>query len=344
MRKIAYFVVPVAGFAMAFAAFAQDVPRPGRGPAQALERALERLEKVENLEFDQDKFTAGAVPATLAVNPQGNIRITGGRVTAVADTELTVESWRLSFLVRQTAETKVFAGRAAELGFGDIAVGNTVDIFGRLDAGHSALIHAEVIHNRTRVIEERGREIDRLRSVLEDLIRRLQEILGREGRPLPPGIRVPTPLPVDPPLVPTPPPPQVDRNLPFSAIEQGVQPTAYSNERGRFVVAVRNSQSWDAFWTRLHAGTSPLPSLPSVDFGREMVIAAFMGLQNTGGHSIGITRVVERANVIEVYVSERSPRPDEIVTMALTLPRHIVRVAQIDKPVVIMVDTGVLTP
>jgi hypothetical protein len=165
-----------------------------------LERAIERLEKLEGLEFEGQDFEAGRIPPTLMVNPQGKIRVTNARVTAVAPDRITVEVWRLSFVAHRTAETKVFASRRAEFAFGDIAVGDTVAILGRLDAEQTALIHAEVIHNFAQVLREREQEVARIRSLIEDLIRRLQEVLARQGRPLPPGI-MPTPE-----LTPTPTP------------------------------------------------------------------------------------------------------------------------------------------
>ena len=54
-----------------------------------------------------------------------------------------------------------------------------------------------------------------------------------------------------------------------------------------------------------------MPS-PEVDFKKEMVLAAFMGEQNTGGYAVEIKDAVEEKGKLLVTVLERSPGPDGI--------------------------------
>lgn len=84
-----------------------------------------------------------------------------------------------------------------------------------------------------------------------------------------------------------------------------------------------------------------LPPGTRVDWNREMVIAALMGTQNTGGYSIQI-KGIERKQMmtilpvpgpppsyyLEVQVERRTPPPGSIVTMALTSPFHVVKLAK----------------
>lgn len=83
-----------------------------------------------------------------------------------------------------------------------------------------------------------------------------------------------------------------------------------------------------------------LPPGTRVDWDREMVIAALMGTKSSGGYSIEVT-AVERQQMmtilpvpapppsyyLEVQVAQRSPAPGALVTMALTSPFHVIKLA-----------------
>ncbi len=70
-----------------------------------------------------------------------------------------------------------------------------------------------------------------------------------------------------------------------------------------------------------------------VDFSREVVLVAAMGVKRTGGYAIEIKRVEYMtigimASTAFVDVAESSPAPGTIVTMALTEPYHVVKCAK----------------
>jgi PrcB C-terminal len=105
----------------------------------------------------------------------------------------------------------------------------------------------------------------------------------------------------------------------FRTIDKGVQ----SAIDVRRQVVVRASPEWTALWEQ-HASDRPLPP---VDFGREMVVALFMGSRPTAGYSVELTSVEERDGAIVVSYRERAPSRDAVTAQILTSPFHIVVVA-----------------
>lgn len=195
MKKFRYLLVLVAALALVAAvSVSAQGQQSGKGPIKALEQAIEHLEKFgeKEFKFENRVIEAGAAPASLMINPGGKVRLTNAKATAVSGDIVTVEIWKIAFSVLKMPDTKVFAGKAKDLAFGDIKVGDSIDVLGQLDPERAAFIRAELIHNRTQVVQVRDGEVERLRGLIENLIRRLQEILARQGRSLPPGF---SPLP-----------------------------------------------------------------------------------------------------------------------------------------------------
>src|SRR6185312_4092260 len=91
-------------------------------------------------------------------------------------------------------------------------------------------------------------------------------------------------------------------------------------------VVIRDDASYAKFWSTLgDAG-----SRPSVDFTRDIVIAAAAGQQTTGGRSIAIERVTRVGSGLAIEVTETAPPPGCQVTQALTQPVDMVVVAAAD--------------
>jgi hypothetical protein len=65
-------------------------------------------------------------------------------------------------------------------------------------------------------------------------------------------------------------------------------------------------------------------NLPAVDFEKEMVLAVFAGMKNTGGYGITIEKVATKPGKVYVLYRETAPLPDGMVTMAITYPSHVV--------------------
>ena len=92
---------------------------------------------------------------------------------------------------------------------------------------------------------------------------------------------------------------------------------------------IRDVQGWRAFWNQAHSTVMPQPPVPSVDFTRNVVVAAAMGTRSSGGYSIGIEQVYADGDHLHVVVAERSPGANCITTQALTAPVAAVRVPRV---------------
>jgi len=81
---------------------------------------------------------------------------------------------------------------------------------------------------------------------------------------------------------------------------------------------------WQADGQKL--AEKPGADTPAVDFKKEMVLAAFKGQCNSGGHSIAIEKVAYSADDkgMVVIFRQRGPGKDDMVTQALTFPAHVI--------------------
>lgn len=151
---------------------------------QPLQNMLNKIEKFDTREFSIENKPVHDVPSTLTVNPQGNTRITNGKVTAMSGDIITVEIWRLSFSVHKMPDTKVFASNSREMTFDQIAVGDMVDVLGQMDTATVAFIHAQGIHDRTQSIRVQQEQTGRLQAMINELIQKLNTLLLKAGKPL----------------------------------------------------------------------------------------------------------------------------------------------------------------
>ena len=71
----------------------------------------------------------------------------------------------------------------------------------------------------------------------------------------------------------------------------------------RAVIDTRDE--FERLWQEIHAGATPTPSVPIVDFKREMDVAASTGFQASVGSTIAIVGVRDRDNLLEVTVEVR---------------------------------------
>jgi hypothetical protein len=88
---------------------------------------------------------------------------------------------------------------------------------------------------------------------------------------------------------------------------------------------IRDEASWARLWAEIHAGVTPAPPLPPVDFAREMLIAVASGTRPSGGFSIKVRSIATRGERLEVAVVESCPAPGAMVSMSLTQPVEVVR-------------------
>ena len=85
---------------------------------------------------------------------------------------------------------------------------------------------------------------------------------------------------------------------------------------------IRDEASLRQAWGLISPGTDP----PAVNFDEHMVIAAWMGQQRTGGHTIELRQIRPAARQSRGYaavIERHEPGPDEFVTQAITSPYHL---------------------
>jgi hypothetical protein len=119
----------------------------------------------------------------------------------------------------------------------------------------------------------------------------------------------------------------------FGTPEAGAQ-NAQVADSGRVRTVITDAATWTRFWASLAPDPNAGATVPSVDFSKDMVIAAVMPLRPSGGYRIQIEKVTEYADRIEVEVAEHSPGSDCFVTGVITRPFDVVQVPRRDgKPV-----------
>jgi hypothetical protein len=91
-------------------------------------------------------------------------------------------------------------------------------------------------------------------------------------------------------------------------------------------VTIRSAADWEKLW-RQHAGER---ARPPVDFGREIVIAVFLGSRPTAGFSIEIVGTREGGPDLIVQYRETRPPAGGIVAQVLTSPYHVVAMSRSD--------------
>jgi hypothetical protein len=111
--------------------------------------------------------------------------------------------------------------------------------------------------------------------------------------------------------------------VPFISVDKGVG----SGIRERKFVVIKTEQEWAELW-RAHASVViPPRERPSVDFNNEMVVAAFLGEQRSGGYGVEISRIEENIEKSELRVFWRETKPptNTVTIQALTQPYQIVK-------------------
>ncbi|MEK7555075.1 MAG: protease complex subunit PrcB family protein [Patescibacteria group bacterium] len=95
-------------------------------------------------------------------------------------------------------------------------------------------------------------------------------------------------------------------------------------------VAITDEAAWTTLWNQMSANITPKPPAPEIDFANELIVGVFMGTKSTGGYSTEVTRIAKTDAKITVYIREVSPGPNCAVTLALTVPYHIVKMQKVD--------------
>jgi PrcB C-terminal len=104
-------------------------------------------------------------------------------------------------------------------------------------------------------------------------------------------------------------------------IEKGEQ----SNIDQATQVVVRDAAAWRALWQR-HAPDRPMPQ---IDFGKESVVAIFLGSKPTAGYNVTIVSTTEGGGALIVRYREARPAAGAITAQVITFPYHIVAIPKV---------------
>ncbi len=89
-----------------------------------------------------------------------------------------------------------------------------------------------------------------------------------------------------------------------------------------YVELITDDREWENVWIVAKGSIDPLPSLPTVDFSRQNVIAAFMGSRPSSGYKIEISSIEKEGRVLTVHVKKyETPGMLTVVTSPFSLVR-----------------------
>jgi hypothetical protein len=88
------------------------------------------------------------------------------------------------------------------------------------------------------------------------------------------------------------------------------------------VKLVTNKAEWEKTWKIAKGIEDPLPNIPTVDFKRQYVIAAFMGERNSSGFKIEIPAIEKKGQTLRIHVKKyETPGMLPVITNPFTLVR-----------------------
>jgi|CXWL01.1.fsa_nt_gi hypothetical protein len=133
--------------------------------------------------------------------------------------------------------------------------------------------------------------------------------------------------------------PAMGRDLPLERLRP--DPAAYTlsstfEEAGQFIA--RDESTWRDLWQRVHGRSRPVPPLPTVDFGQEMIAVAAMGRRPSGGYAIRLELAYREGPTTVIVVRQEQPGRGCIVPSALTYPVDIARLPISPDPVTFKVE------
>lgn len=111
----------------------------------------------------------------------------------------------------------------------------------------------------------------------------------------------------------------------FKELNKGL----YSEILQREIRVLKSSQEWANLWNEMFPTEMIVPVLDD----DRMIVAVFMGEQNTGGYSTEITEIRETDDGMVFFVEETFPGENCAVTLAMTSPFYIVELEKSDKQV-----------
>ena len=97
---------------------------------------------------------------------------------------------------------------------------------------------------------------------------------------------------------------------------------------------MKEAESVKEIYDQINIGRSPKIDVPNLDFKKDMLVGIFRGEFNTGGYSVTVNKIEEKAESIVVHVQEKGPKPMDNVIMALTQPYCIIKLPYTSKALI----------
>lgn len=112
---------------------------------------------------------------------------------------------------------------------------------------------------------------------------------------------------------------------PWREIAKGTHSAIVEESR----LVINDVVSWREWWLQ-HQGNdangADAAKPPEVDFEKETVLVATLGMKNTGGYRVEFSGIVRERKVLKPSVKAISPGPEDMVTMALTQPFAVIAI------------------
>ncbi len=89
---------------------------------------------------------------------------------------------------------------------------------------------------------------------------------------------------------------------------------------------VQNEQEWTKVWQTLHAGQTPLPALPKINFTQHSLIVFNFGQKSTGGYKYSVKEVDNNNEGLTVTFLSPKKDPTQPVAMVMTNPYLILSI------------------
>jgi hypothetical protein len=96
---------------------------------------------------------------------------------------------------------------------------------------------------------------------------------------------------------------------------------------------IRDSTAWRELWNRINRPFLPAPSLPPIDFAREMIVVAALGARPNGGYDVVIEGAEQDSVGIQISVRVATPASGCPTAAVMTQPVDLARVPVSEQPV-----------
>ncbi|KKU17007.1 MAG: hypothetical protein UX26_C0010G0009 [Parcubacteria group bacterium GW2011_GWC1_45_9] len=155
---------------------------------------------------DLSEIEKGSSLKSFLVSSSGNAKITDAEVISANDAGFSVKVWGLTVKVAVDSETRFLIGKLRDWSLAELRAGDRVDVLGEMQNETDGIVKAKVVNGKISAPRIQDEEVVRLRTVVQGLVKQLQEALRKLGKQLPPDISPILELSPSPAVSPTPTP------------------------------------------------------------------------------------------------------------------------------------------